>query len=82
MRLAICCPSSRGVKRSRSPVMTRVGTAITTGVLAALAVGFKGLARGVAGVDNKATGIIVWWAELLAAFGVFAFGIVLLLASL
>ena len=59
-----------------------VGTAITTGVLAALAVGFKGLARGVAGVDNKATGIIVWWAELLAAFGVFAFGIVLLLASL
>ena len=59
-----------------------VGTAITTGVLAAMAVGFKGLARGVAGADNRATGIIVWWAELLAAVGVFAFGIVLLLASL
>jgi ABC-type nickel/cobalt efflux system permease component RcnA/ABC-type uncharacterized transport system substrate-binding protein len=59
-----------------------VGTAITTGMLAAMAVGFKGLARGVAGADNKATGIIVWWAELLAAVGVFAFGIVLLLASL
>jgi len=59
-----------------------VGTAITTGILAALAVGFKGLARGVAGADNKATGIIVWWAELMAAVGVFAFGIVLLLASL
>jgi nickel/cobalt exporter len=59
-----------------------VGTAITTGILAALAVGFKGLARGVAGADNKATGIIVWWAELMAAVGVFTFGIVLLLASL
>ena len=58
-----------------------VGTAITTGALAALAVGFKGLARRIAGADNKATGILVWWAELLAAFGVFAFGIVLLLAS-
>ena len=58
-----------------------VGTAITTGVLAALAVGFKGLARGLAGADNKFTGALVWWAELLAAVGVFAFGLVLLLAS-
>ncbi|MBN9305781.1 MULTISPECIES: DUF1007 family protein [unclassified Devosia] len=58
-----------------------VGTAITTGTLAALAVGFKGLARGVAGADNKITGMLVWWAELLAAVGVFAFGVVLLLAS-
>lgn len=58
-----------------------VGTAITTGTLAALAVGFKGLARGVAGADNKLTGALVWWAELLAAVGVFAFGVVLLLAS-
>jgi nickel/cobalt exporter len=59
-----------------------VGTAITTGVLAAMAVGFKGLARGLAGADNKVTGTLVWWAELLAAFGVFGFGVVLLLASI
>ena len=59
-----------------------VGTAITTGVLAAMAVGFKGLARRLAGTDNAVTGALVWWAELLAAVGVFAFGIVLVLASL
>jgi len=59
-----------------------LGTAITTGTLALIAVGFKGLARGLAGTDNKITGVLVWWAELLAAFGVFAFGIVLLLASI
>ena len=57
------------------------GTAITTGALAALAMGFKGLAKGLAGADNKVTGALVWWAELLAAFGVFGFGVVLLLAS-
>lgn len=59
-----------------------LGTAITTGVLASLAVGFKGLARGLAGADNKISATLVWWAELLAAVGVFAFGVVLLLASL
>ncbi|MEO8757793.1 MAG: DUF1007 family protein [Devosia sp.] len=59
-----------------------LGTAITTGVLAALAVGFKGLARGLAGADNRFTGALVWWAELLAAVCVFVFGVVLLLASL
>jgi ABC-type nickel/cobalt efflux system permease component RcnA/ABC-type uncharacterized transport system substrate-binding protein len=59
-----------------------LGTAITTGALAAIAVAFKGLARGLAGADNKVTGALVWWAELLAAVGVFAFGLVLLLASL
>jgi nickel/cobalt exporter len=59
-----------------------VGTAITTGALAAMAVGFKGLAGRLAGTDNAVTGALVWWAELLAAVGVFAFGIVLVLASL
>jgi ABC-type nickel/cobalt efflux system permease component RcnA len=59
-----------------------LGTAITTGALAAIAVAFKGLARGLAGADNKVTTALVWWAELLAAVGVFAFGLVLLLASL
>lgn len=58
-----------------------LGTAITTGTLASLAAGFKGLARGIAGADNPVTSTLVWWAELVAAFGVFAFGIVLLLAS-
>jgi len=63
-------------------VLMGLGTAITTGVLATLAVGFKGLAKGLAGADNRMTGALVWWAELLGAFAVFAFGVVLLLASI
>jgi ABC-type nickel/cobalt efflux system permease component RcnA/ABC-type uncharacterized transport system substrate-binding protein len=59
-----------------------LGTAITTGALAAMAVGAKGLARRLAGVDNPVTASLVWWAELLAAFAVLGFGVVLLLASL
>jgi nickel/cobalt exporter len=59
-----------------------LGTAITTGTLAALAVGFKGAARRLAGADNRITATIVWWAELLAAVGVFAFGLVLVLATI
>ncbi|MEP7240840.1 MAG: DUF1007 family protein [Devosia sp.] len=58
-----------------------LGTAITTGALASLAAGFKGLARGLAGADNPVTATLVWWAELLGAVAVFAFGVVLLLAS-
>lgn len=58
-----------------------VGTAITTGALAALAVGAKGLARKLAGADNPVAGTILWWAELLAAVAVLGFGVVLLLAS-
>lgn len=59
-----------------------LGTALTTGVLAALAVGAKGLAQRLAGTDNRFTGTVLWWVELLAAFAVFGFGLVLLLASL
>jgi nickel/cobalt exporter len=59
-----------------------LGTAITTGTLAAIAVGAKGLARKLAGADNPATGAILWWVELLAAVAVFGFGAMLLLASL
>lgn len=59
-----------------------LGTAITVGVLATLAVTAKGLARRVGGVDNPVTGAIVWWAELLGAFAVLAFGVLLLIASL
>ncbi|MEO6013901.1 MAG: nickel/cobalt transporter, partial [Devosia sp.] len=59
-----------------------LGTAITTGTLAALAVGAKGLARTLAGADNPVTTSLVWWAELLAAFAVLGFGIVLLLACI
>lgn len=58
-----------------------LGTAITTGALAALAVGAKGLARKLAGADNPVTGAILWWVELLAAVAVLGFGVVLLLAS-
>jgi ABC-type nickel/cobalt efflux system permease component RcnA len=58
-----------------------LGTAITTGALASLATGAKGLARALAGADNPVTATILWWAELLAAFAVLTFGVVLLLAS-
>jgi nickel/cobalt exporter len=59
-----------------------LGTAITTGSLAALAAGAKGLARRLAGADNPVTAAILWWVELLAAIAVLGFGAVLLLASL
>lgn len=59
-----------------------LGTAITTGSLAALAVGAKGLARRLAGADNPVTSAILWWVELLGAVAVLGFGAVLLLASL
>ena len=59
-----------------------LGTAITTGTLAALAVGAKGLARRLAGADNPVTGAVLWWVELLGAVAVLGFGVVLLLASL
>lgn len=59
-----------------------LGTAITVGILATLAVTAKGLARRLGGVDNPVTGSIVWWAELLGAFAVLLFGVLLLIASL
>ena len=59
-----------------------VGTAITVAALATIAVSAKGLARRVGGVDNPVMGTVVWWVELLGAVAVFAFGILLLVASL
>lgn len=58
-----------------------VGTAITVAILATLAVSAKGLARRIGGIDNPATAHFMWWVELLGAFAVFAFGILLLIAS-
>jgi ABC-type nickel/cobalt efflux system permease component RcnA/ABC-type uncharacterized transport system substrate-binding protein len=63
-------------------VLMGLGTAITTGALAAAAVGAKGLARRLAGADNAATGALLWWAELVGALAVLGFGLVLLAASL
>jgi ABC-type nickel/cobalt efflux system permease component RcnA/ABC-type uncharacterized transport system substrate-binding protein len=63
-------------------LMMGIGTAITTGMLATLAVGFKGLARGLAGADNKVTQAILWWAEVLGACAVIVLGVLLVLASL
>ncbi|MEO6395968.1 MAG: hypothetical protein ABIO40_08675, partial [Devosia sp.] len=59
-----------------------LGTAITTGTLAAIAVGAKGLARALAGADNPMTAKLLWWTELLGAVAIFAFGITLVIASL
>ena len=58
------------------------GTAITVAVLATIAVTAKGLARRIGGADNKVTGALVWWAELVGAFAVLAFGVLLVIASL
>lgn len=59
-----------------------LGVAITVGVLASLAVGAKGLARRIGGLQSGIAGTVVWWLELLAAVGVFWFGVVLVLAGL
>ncbi|MEQ1768351.1 MAG: DUF1007 family protein [Devosia sp.] len=58
-----------------------LGTAITTGALAALAVGAKSAALRLAGRDHPLASRLVWLAELLGAVAVFAFGMVLLIAS-
>lgn len=59
-----------------------LGTAITVASLASLAVGAKGLARKLLGTKGTLASTLVWWAELLGAGLVFAFGVILLLASL
>lgn len=56
-----------------------LGTALTVAVLASFAVGLKGFAMRSGG---KAASAIVWWAELIGAILVFAFGALLLDASL
>lgn len=63
-------------------ILMGLGTALTTAILAALAVGAKDLARRFAGVDNAFTSTLLWWVELFAAIAVLAFGIVLLLATI
>jgi ABC-type nickel/cobalt efflux system permease component RcnA len=59
-----------------------LGTAITVAALASLAVGAKGLAGRLAGVDSPIAASVLWWLELAAAVAVFAFGVILILASL
>ena len=58
-----------------------LGTAITVAALATLAVGAKGLAGRLGGADSALAGALVWWAELLGAVAVLAFGVLLLIAS-
>lgn len=58
-----------------------LGTAITVSALAVLAVGAKGFATRYLGSEGKIGSRLVWWAELIGALVVFAFGAVLLLAS-
>ena len=58
-----------------------LGTAITVGALASVAVGAKGLARRLLGRRESLASGVIWWAELLGAMLVFAFGVILLLAS-
>lgn len=59
-----------------------LGTALTVAVLATLAVSMKGFARNVGGGNAALANGIVWWAELAGAVLVFAFGALLLAASI
>jgi len=59
-----------------------LGTGITIAALASLAVGAKGLVHRLDGTGGTLGGRIVWGLELLGALAVFAFGLVLVLASL
>lgn len=59
-----------------------LGTAITVSVLASLAVYAKDIARRLAGGSGVFASALVWWAELAGALVVFAFGAVMLLATL
>jgi nickel/cobalt exporter len=63
-------------------VLMGLGTAITVAILASLAVGAKGLARKLLGTRSNLASGVIWWAELLGAMLVFAFGVILLLASI
>lgn len=65
-----------------SVLLMGLGAAITVGLLASLAVGAKGLAARIGGADSALAHGLVWWAELLGAVLVLAFGILLLVASL
>jgi len=65
-----------------STLLMGLGTGITVAVLATLAVFFKGVAGRIGGADNPLAGAIVWWLELAGAVLVFAFGVLLLAASL
>lgn len=65
-----------------SVLLMGLGTAITVGLLASLAVGAKGLAGRIGGADSALARALVWWAELAGAVMVLAFGILLLLSSL
>lgn len=59
-----------------------LGTAITVSVLAVIAVYAKDVARRLAGGSGAFANALVWWAELAGAVIVFAFGVVMVLASL
>lgn len=60
-----------------------IGTSLTVGILATVAVGAKGIVGLLSG--GKHSGLaqhVFWWLELLGAVLVFGFGVVLLLASI
>jgi nickel/cobalt exporter len=59
-----------------------IGTAITVATLATIAMFAKSAARRLAGGRRTIVTDLVWWAELCAAFFVFGFGILLVLANL
>ena len=65
-----------------STFVMALGTAITVAVLAALAVGAKGLARRLARGDDRRAGQVMLGLELAAAILITAMGVVLFLGSI
>ncbi|KKB08193.1 hypothetical protein VE26_10390 [Devosia chinhatensis] len=63
-------------------LLMSIGTALTVAALATLAVTAKGLVSRIGGRESALAGRVTWWAELLGALSVLAFGLLLLVASL
>lgn len=63
-------------------LLMALGTGLTVATLALIATGSKSLARRLGGADGRLAGHLVWWLELLGAFAVLGFGVVLLVSAL
>jgi ABC-type nickel/cobalt efflux system permease component RcnA len=59
-----------------------LGTAITVGILATIAVSAKGLAQRLLGTHSEIGSSVLWWLELFGAILVLAFGALLVVATL
>ncbi len=63
-----------------SAFLMALGTALTVSVLASAALVIKDLGSRLSGQGTALAGHVIWWLELVGAFLVFGFGLILLLA--